>query len=742
MGDMLTVLNCYAPLVMCKVWRSDGTIVPYSTAKNFRGEQAPVADIHDLHALLTTLENDPHACVIRGTPKPDLESPTRRIIENFDDLPLHTILIEVDNYLPLLSDPLDGEEAALEYIAECLPEPFHGASFHWQMSNSAGAPGNEAKLKAHLWFVLDTPYDSATLRAWAKDVDLPADKSVLNPVQVHYVSAPVIEDGVDCPVRQRSGLHLGERDTVPLVIDVEALTIRSQGVRQRGERRDVDDALADYVETTWETWGELSNGGIKVTCPWHDDHSGGSKGDTSSVYFPAGTNGYPEGAYVCKHDSCHDHGRGEFASAIGYTENLLADLALPVPHRDYSGINDPLLLPSFKRLPGGKIITSLSNVVVALGSPHVCGMRLRYDVFKDAIMAFEDGGMRPILDTDYTALRISLESRGLENVGREMIRDAVHLVADRDKFDSAFEWLDQQTWDGIPRIETFWVDHFGVPDDNRGYARAVGLYTWTALAGRVLVPGMQADMVPILTGSQGLGKSRGVAAMSPDREYVTSISFNEPEIERARKMRGRLIIELAELQGLKSREREEILAWVTRSDEHWTPKFMEMSVTYSRRSVLFGTTNDREFLDDPTGERRWLPLDTGAAEGFEGVDVDGIVRLRGQLWAEGRARYEKDGLQWRDAERLARDVHERYKADDSWGAAIAKWLDTPDMSETTPRQRKFLLITEVAEGALAIPTRHLKYSDQRRIGKILRSEGYDSTAERMGATIKKVWMPK
>ena len=83
--------------------------------------------------------------------------------------------------------------------------------------------GNEAKLKVHLWMWLDTPYDSATLRAWAKDVDLPADKSVLNPVQIHYTSAPVIEDGVDCPVRQRSGLHLGERDTVLLRIDVEAL---------------------------------------------------------------------------------------------------------------------------------------------------------------------------------------------------------------------------------------------------------------------------------------------------------------------------------------------------------------------------------------------------------------------------------------------------------------------------------------------------------------------------------------
>ena len=741
MGDQITTLWSKG-LPMTKTWQQDGTILPYANAKFFTANVFPVSNVGELSNLLFNLEHEPCACIVRGIPIGDARTDVRRLRENFDDLPLHTILIEVDKYRPLLSDPLDGEEAALEYIAECLPEAFHNTSFHWQMSSSAGAPGKDGEFRGHLWFYLATPYDSATLKAWAKAYDLQLDRSVFQTVQPHFTAAPVFEDGVADPIAVRSGFFKGARDAAPLVLNLEELEISQRSDRQRGERRDVDDALADYVENHWETWGELSNGGIKVTCPWHDDHSGGSKGDSSSSYFPAGTNGYSEGAYVCLHTSCETRGRGEFASAIGYTENLLADLALPVPHRDYSEINDPLLLPSFKRLPGGKIITSLSNVVVALGSPHVCGMRLRYDVFKDAIMAFEDGGMRPILDTDYTALRISLESRGLENVGREMIRDAVHLVADRDKFDSAFEWLDQQTWDGTPRIETFWVDHFGVPDDNRGYARAVGLYTWTALAGRVLVPGMQADMVPILTGSQGLGKSRGVAAMSPDREYVTSISFNEPEIERARKMRGRLIIELAELQGLKSREREEILAWVTRSDEHWTPKFMEMSVTYSRRSVLFGTTNDREFLDDPTGERRWLPLDTGAADGFEGVDVDGIVRLRGQLWAEGRARYEKDGLQWRDAERLARDVHERYKADDSWGAAIAKWLDTPDMSETTPRQRKFLLITEVAEGALAIPTRHLKYSDQRRIGKVLRSEGFDSQPMRIGEQIKKVWMLK
>lgn len=742
MSDSLTVLRSRG-LRMTKLWRRDGSIEPYGNAKWFTVEQHNVATIDDLSALLFKLEREPNVCVVRGRPKTSGE--LRRLVENFDDVPLHAILIEVDQYRPLVSDPLVGEDSALEYIAECLPSAFHDVSFHWQLSNSAGHKSKQDVLKIHLWMMLDTAYDSATLRAWTKAESLQLDHSVLQVVQPHFVAAPMFEEGVSDPVQQRSGLWRGSRDAVPLVIDTDALKVKPQGVRQRGETRHVDDPLADHVEAHWETWGTLGNGGLMVSCPWDAEHSGGGKGDTSSVYFPAGTNDYAEGAYVCLHNACRERTRTDFASAVGYTESRLAMLAEPEPDHPPGYVNghilnDPLVLPPFKRTQGGVIITTLTNVTTALEHPQVIGIDLRYDVFKDEVLCAWRDRAGPIADTDYTEMRIALEARGIENVGREMIRDAVHLVAKRHSFDSAIDWLDTCEWDGVPRIETFWTDYFGVPDDERGYVRAVALYTWTALAGRVLHPGMQADMVPILTGDQGLGKSRGVAAIAPNEEFVTSISFNEPEIERARKMRGRLVIELAELQGLRSREREEILAWVTRSSEHWTPKFMEMSVTYSRRAVLFGTTNARDFLDDPTGERRWLPLDTGRAPGFRGVDVEALVANRKQLWAEGRARFEKDGLLWKDAERLARGEHARFKADDSWASAIAEWLDAPNMAEKRPRERDYLTVLAVAQGALGIPARLLKPVDQRRIGKVLVDEGYRNVAKRIEGKPVKVWM--
>lgn len=733
--DKLTVLRSLG-LNMCKVWKSDGTIESYSKARNFRVRENFVDHIHDLSEMLHNMESEPGACLIRGTPKYTNQPEMRRLIENVDDVPLHAILIEVDDYRPLVCDPLtDTEDAALEYIAECLPEPFHGASFHWQASNSMGAPGKEGLLKCHLWFWLSTSYDSATLRAWATSIALQADKTVLNPVQIHYTSSPIFEPGRVDPVPQRSGFHQGAHDSVDLTIDVDSLSVRPQGERQRGERLDLADPVADWIEGHWETFGALRDGGLIVLCPFENGHHGGAKGDTSTAYFPAGTGGYTEGRWVCKHDSCHGRSQGEFNAKAGYN-SLAALAATPEP------LNGHVVdLPGFKRDGKGAIESIIANLNLAVAHPPMIGCELRHDRFRDELVLIESGSAvwRAFKDSDYTQVRLDLERAGFKPINSADLRSAIHHYADGNHFDSARFWLDGIVWDGVPRIERYWVDHFGVPDDDRGYARAVGLYTWTALAARAMDPGVQADMVPVLVGAQGVGKSRGVAAMSPVADFSTSMSFHENEVERARKMRGKLVVELAELQGLKSREREEILAWITRSVEHWTPKYMEMATTFARRFICFATTNDDDFLDNPNGERRWLPLAVGSAPGFAGVDVPALHALCEQFWAEGRARYGESGIAWQDAERLARFEHSKFKAEDAWRSAVSAWLDHPDMSGMTPRSRPHMTLHEVAEGALSMPAKHVRYQDQRRLGKLLREEGFELTPKKISGRSVKVW---
>jgi hypothetical protein len=510
-------------------------------------------------------------------------------------------------------------------------------------------------------------------------------------------------------------------------IEPERRSVRSD---RAGQDLALQDDVTDWLTENWETFG-FHKGMLLVACPWKDGHSVDS-GETEAAWLPRGTKSFERGHFKCQHTSCHERSDNDFLDAVGY--RLAAFEALE-PETDESGavVLDTSSPRGLLRDKAGRIEATAQNVGLALAAPGWIGMDIRYDTFKGEVIWSEPGvgAWKPWRDVDYFELRVRLEQRGFKALGRELVRDAVHYQARLKEIDTAMVWLDGLTWDGVSRIETFWPRYFGVQDSP--YARACGLYTWTALAGRVIEPGLQADMVPILAGAQGVGKSRGVAALAPGVDLATAMSFHEPETERARKMRGVLVVELAELQGLRTRDLEEIKAWITRSREHWVPKYQEMTTTYDRRCLFFGTTNDDAFLDDPTGERRWLPMRV------EAVDLVSLAKDREQLWAEGAARFAMGGLAWGEALRLGAGEHEHYRAEDAWEHAVEGWLSEEDVGGEVVRALSDLTTFEVLEGALRMEAKAVKRADEMRIGKILRKLGYEKAFVWRNGKNLRVW---
>lgn len=413
------------------------------------------------------------------------------------------------------------------------------------------------------------------------------------------------------------------------------------------------DDTAEYLDANGWTLLDGANGERYIRCPFEDGHSSG--GDpTSTVYFPAGTAGFEQGHFKCLHASCAHRDDGDFLNAIGIRNDDFEDLTS-------IEVAEPLPLPAFERDKWGRIEATISNAAKAVVRPDFVDIDIRFDQFRDEIMFAPAGSgqWRAFTDADYARLRITMEKRGFKPVGRELIRDVVLLAADEQPFDSAITWLNGLEWDGVPRIECFYHTHFGTADTP--YTRAVSMYMWTALAGRVLEPGIKADMVPILVGPQGCGKSSGVEALSPDPAFFTEISFAEKDDDLARKMRGRLVAEIGELRGLNTKELESIKAFVTRTHENWIPKYREFATQFPRRLVFVGTTNEDEFLADKTGNRRWLPVEVSK------VDVKAIKRDLLLLWAEAREVFQRlGGIQFREAEQLAASVHEQYTIKDAW----------------------------------------------------------------------------
>lgn len=334
MIDSVTLLRSMGPR-LTKTWRADGTILGYDRAKHYTVETRAVGNIRNLSELLAGIEAKSTTVVIRGEPKPGTDlNYTERTLQAFDEKPRLWLALDIDSYIPLLDDPVTHPLAAIcSFIEQHLPPEFHCATFHWQLTSSAGKPGAEHVLRARLWFWLTQPRGQAELEAWARGQKIPVDVTVFRTVQPIYTAAPVIEDGASCPVGERHGLHTGAVEAVSLQLTDDMLAAgRERRTKGRGEMVDPTDKPGlvglfcrlypparvideDLVEGSFE-WQDDSN----VRINWLTSVSGSAGGvciTDDELHFFCSHNEDPfEGRAVNAWDFVRVHRFGELDDAV------------------------------------------------------------------------------------------------------------------------------------------------------------------------------------------------------------------------------------------------------------------------------------------------------------------------------------------------------------------------------------------------------------------------------------------
>ncbi|MGO9994703.1 MAG: VapE domain-containing protein [Steroidobacteraceae bacterium] len=360
---------------------------------------------------------------------------------------------------------------------------------------------------------------------------------------------------------------------------------------------------------------------------------------------------------------------------------------------------------------------------------------LSFDDFRGAVM-IQKGIMREVMsDEDLSAMRVLFErEKNFAIVAKELMRDMCRLVASRRRFDSGIVWLNGLVWDGVPRVERFMHTHFGAEDSD--YTRAVGRYMWSGLAGRMFEPGCQLDMVIAMQSRQGTKKSTGLALLAPDPDQFTDgLSLHVYDDNFKRLMRGKVIVEIAELAGLSKGDINVVKSNITRKADKWIEKYQTTETSYARRCMLFASTNDREFLPaDETGHRRWLPVE------ITELNRALIVADRDQLWAEGAVIWRKSGIAYADAERLATGRHKRHEQTDVWETRIGEWLTTPTPATGIAPGEKPLALSEVLEGALKMRPDAMTKVHEKRAGGVMRQLGFAPRGVRINGKLANRWM--
>jgi len=508
------------------------------------------------------------------------------------------------------------------------------------------------------------------------------------------------------------------------------------------------DPVAEYLDLVGWVVGHAA-GRVDIRCPWVKDHSAGTD-PTATSYFLAGTGGFACGHFRCLHASHAGKTDQDFLDAVGYT--LVDQLegfetvaqadgltALLGPKTEVVVTASPIEGPRFPTCyrANGWIKPISPTLTEALRYPLFCKMRLSIDLFTQEKLIGEPGATIPWSDDDYVDLTNTLMSQrfGPQNIPHTVLRAAVSHAAKSRAFDSAINWAEGlPPWDRVPRVPHWASRYLGAEDSP--YMTAVSRYWWSGHAGRVLCPGAQADAAIVLISGQGTGKTSAVRLMVPKEEWYDAVSLEERDAELTRHLCGRLIIELAELRGVASREKEGVKAWISSRRDSWRKLYKEELTPLHRRFMIVGTSNEEEFLDDTTGNRRWHPIRVGLKQ-----DLAAIERDRDQLWAEALVLFKEEGVCWQVAHQLAEPARLEASFEDVLTDRVSEVLHDVQYG-TSLATCEFLQMKPIVREVFGSDPRAWSRPNQRRIGESLRTLGYERVTKYYEGKVQKLWTLK
>lgn len=302
-----------------------------------------------------------------------------------------------------------------------------------------------------------------------------------------------------------------------------------------------------------------------------------------------------------------------------------------------------------------------------------------------------------------------------------LIHEVASVCASKRAFHPIRNYIESCIWDGTPRVEN-WLTTYCKAADNL-YTRFVGRKTLIAAVARVFSPGCKFDYVLTLEGAQGIGKSYMWEILTSP--WFTDAPLHIQDRSAIEIMRGKWVVELAEMDALTKYESQTIKGFLSRNEDRCRMAYERKAKSFPRQNIFVGSINPEVtgWLKDRTGNRRYWPVAVGK------IDLEGLKRARDYIWAEAYQLFQSgEDLRITDQRvqmMMNSEVANRMQ-EDPWFGLLEEHLHN-NAADYLIRGQLTVIPVELYTRYIGGSAAGFKIADANRIASILKILGFEKT---------------
>lgn len=279
----------------------------------------------------------------------------------------------------------------------------------------------------------------------------------------------------------------------------------------------------------------------------------------------------------------------------------------------------------------GKPIKHIENL------SEICrriGVNVRYNVIAKEEEIIIPGQSFSVDNMGNASLAWLKSECSLFNFPTEHLDGMVTYLADQNQYNPVAEWVNSRKWDGVSRTQAFYDTVTGVNDilPQKKDLKETLMRRWmiSAVAAAFSPCGISAAGVLTFQGSQYIGKTKWFKQLVPSELGLLKdgMILRPDDKDSVKQCVSYWLVELGELDAtFRKSDIAALKSFLTNDSDVLRRAYARKESKFARRTVFFASVNPKEFLHDPTGNRRYWTIEASALDHSHTLDMQ-------QVWAE------------------------------------------------------------------------------------------------------------